>query len=208
MNIQQNLIELSKRIRAISQNGLTYSHNEYDTERYGELQTISDTIISLVSGVEVSQITETFIVEDDYVTPKVDIRAVVFDEEKRILMVKESADNCWSLPGGWADVGFSPKEIAIKEVKEETGLDVAPLRLLAVMDKKCHNHPPALHYAYKIFILCKITGGTFTETFDILDKAFFDKDNLPELSTHRVTKEQIDLMFDYMEHPDKEAVVD
>ena len=208
MNIQHKLIELSKRIRAISQNGLTYSHSEYDTERYNELQTISDTIISLVSGVEVSQIADSFIVEDDYVTPKVDIRAVVFDEEKRILMVKESADNCWSLPGGWADVGFSPKEIAIKEVKEETGLDVVPLRLLAVMDKKCHNHPPALHYAYKIFILCRISGGTFTETFDILDKGFFDKDNLPELSTHRVTKEQIDLMFDYLEFPEKEAVVD
>ena len=208
MNIQQNLIELSKRIRAISQNGLTYSLSEYDTERYNELQTISDTIISLVSGVEVSQIADSFIVENDYVTPKVDIRAVVFDEEKRILMVKESADNCWSLPGGWADVGFSPKEIAIKEVKEETGLDVVPLRLLAVMDKKCHNHPPALHYAYKIFILCRISGGTFTETFDILDKGFFDKDNLPELSTHRVTKEQIGLMFDYLECPEKEAVVD
>ena len=208
MNIQHKLLELSKRIRAISQNGLTYSHSEYDTERYRELQNISDTITSLVSGVEVSQIADSFYIENDYVTPKVDIRAVVFDENKRILMVKESADNCWSLPGGWADVGFSPKKIAMKEVKEETGLDVVPLRLLAVMDKKCHNHPPALHYAYKIFILCKISGGTFTETFDILDKGFFDKDNLPELSLHRVTKEQIDLMFDYMEHPDKEAVVD
>ncbi|GHS91140.1 hypothetical protein FACS1894203_1360 [Bacteroidia bacterium] len=95
----------------------------------------------MLSESQAPEIAATFTIEKEYATPKVDIRAVVFDENNRILLVKEKAAGCWSLPGGWADVGFSPKEIAMKEVKEETGLDVIPVRLLAVPDKKCHNHP-------------------------------------------------------------------
>lgn len=59
-----------------------------------------------------------------YQTPKVDIRAVIFNESGEILMVKEKVDGCWSLPGGWADVGYTPSEVAVKEVREETGLEV------------------------------------------------------------------------------------
>ncbi len=66
-------------------------------------------------------------------------------------------------------MGYSPKEIAVKEVKEETGPDVVPVRLLAVYDKKRHDHPPALHYAYKVCILCKVTGGQPEKAFDIFD---------------------------------------
>ncbi len=208
MNIEEQLILISQRIRALAQNGLVYSTNEYDTERYNELQEISSSIAGLLTDIPVSKISGSFKIENEYVTPKVDIRAVVFDSQERILLVKEKLDGCWSLPGGWADVGFSPKEIAVKEVKEETGLDVVPVRLLAVLDKKCHNHPPALHYVYKIFILCEITGGEFNTAFDILDKGFFDQENLPELSLERVTKEQIDLMFEYKNHPEKDAIAD
>ena len=88
-------------------------------------------------------------------------------------------DGCWSLPGGWSDVGYSPKEVAAKEVKEETGLDVLPVRLLAVMDMSKHPHPAIPYYVYKFFILCELKGGSFTETFDILGKGFFRLEELP-----------------------------
>lgn len=206
--MEKQLIELTNRIRAIAQNGLVYSLSEYDTERYEELLELSNKITSLVSGHTISEIKQCYSVEKDYVTPKVDIRAVAFNTNNEILMVKEKADGHWSLPGGWADVGFSPKEIAIKEVKEETGLDVLPIKLLAVFDKKRHNHPPAPHYAYKIFILCEISGGELTTAFDILDCGFFPQGNLPPLSLDRVLKSQIDLMFEYKNNKQKEAIID
>lgn len=208
MEKEKQLIELACQIRQLAQNGLVYSENEYDIDRYSQLLEISHRISATVGDTPLESIKACFHPENDYVTPKVDIRAVVFDEEKRILLVRERADGCWSLPGGWADIGYSPKEIAVKEVREETGLDVKPVRLLAVLDKKCHNHPPAMHYAYKIFILCEITGGSFTTAFDILDKGFFAQNELPPLSSERILKSQIDLMFEYLNDPDKKAVTD
>ena len=208
MKIEKELIEIAQRIRALSQTGLVYSDNEYNTERYEELVHLSDSMTALITNNEVSAIEGCFRVEDDYVTPKVDVRAVVFNEKDEILLVQERADGAWAIPGGWADVGYSPKEIAVKEVKEETGLNVKPIRLLAVLDKKCHNHPPAPHYAYKIFILCELIDGKFTSAFDILDKGFFKQGALPPLSEERILKSQVDLMFEYKNNPDKEAIVD
>jgi ADP-ribose pyrophosphatase YjhB (NUDIX family) len=110
-------------------------------------------------------------------------------------------DGRWSLPGGWADVGYTPEEVAVKETKEETGLDVCAKRLLAVMDKRCHPHPASPFYVYKLFILCEITGGVFTSTFDILDKGFFALDSLPPLSHDRILPEQIRLMDELRRDP-------
>lgn len=204
----QELIVIANRIRALSENGLLYSLSEYDTERYTELLDLSDKIVSSVSGHTLTEIKACLALENDYVTPKVDVRAVVFNDKNEILLVKEHSDGFWSLPGGWADIGYSPKEVAEKEVAEETGLTVKATRLLAVMDKKCHPHPPALHYAYKIFILCEITGGAFTSAFDILDRGFFPQDKLPPLSEERVLKSQINLMYEYKNDPDKKAIID
>src|SRR5699024_11669404 len=81
--------------------------------------------------------------------------AVVFKDEK-ILMVKEKAGGVWSLPGGWGDIGLTPSEVAVNEVKEESGFDVKAVKLLGVLDKKCHPHPPSPYHVYKIFILCEI----------------------------------------------------
>lgn len=208
MEKEKELLNIAARIRSLAQIGLVYSTSEYDTERYEELQTLGDRITALVSGYTLSDIQSCFRTEKDYVTPKVDIRAVVFNDKNGILLVQEKSDGCWSLPGGWADIGFSPKEIAVKEVKEETGLDVTAVKLLAVLDKKCHNHPPATHYAYKIFILCEITGGSFRPVFDIAGQGFFTQDELPPLSEERVLESQIHLMFEYKNNPGKAAITD
>ena len=208
MQKQKELVLLAQRIRALSQIGLTYSTIEYDIERYNELLQISDRIVSLSTGVEAESISACYKGQKEYITPKVDIRAVVFDKEGRILLVKEYMDGLWSLPGGWSDIGFTPKEVAVKEVKEETGLDVRAVRLLSVMDMRNHNHPVIPYYVYKFFILCEIEGGEFTETFDILGKGFFEQDKLPPLSLERVLPEQINLMFEYYRNPEKEIYMD
>lgn len=205
---QLNLI--ARRIRALSQNGLAYSLSEYDTERYAEMIKLGDRIMALLSGQGEDVIGSLYlpVKEKEYVTPKTDIRAVVFNEKDEILLVKERADGLWSLPGGWADVGYSPREVAVKEVKEETGLDVEAVRLLAVMDMSRHPHPAIPWYVYKFFILCRITGGAFTEAFDIQGKGFFPPDNLPPLSLERVLPEQIRRMYEYSQNNKNEIYLD
>ncbi len=200
-------LEIAKRIQAIAQAGLTYAVNGYDQERYEELQNISLEILQNLTDEPVEKIRALFTNETGYQTPKVDVRSVIFEGEK-ILMVREKIDGCWSLPGGWADVGYSPKEIAVKEVQEEAGLIVEPVRLLAVFDKKCHPHPPSPWHTYKIFILCRVTGGQLEQGMETSDVGFFEENNLPELSQDRVTESQIRLLFEMKRDPTHEVAFD
>lgn len=200
-------LEFAKRVQALAQAGLTYAENNYDQERYQELSDISVAILAELSGEEVPRIKELFTNEIGYQTPKTDVRAVVFQNGK-ILMVREKIDNCWSLPGGWADVGFSPGEVAVKETREEAGLEVRPTKILAVLDKKCHPHPPSPYHTYKIFIQCEIIGGTLQQGSETLDVQYFDRAELPELSTERGTVSQVQLMFEFLDNSDKATVFD
>ena len=200
------LITLAQRIRAMSQTALTYSSNEYEIDRSKEFIEISERITSIVSGVSEEEISACYNPIKEYVTPKVDIRAVIFNDKDEILLVKEKADGRWALPGGWSDVGFTPTEIVVKEAKEETGFDVRVVRLLAILDKRCYNHPASSFYIYKLCFLCEITGGADELTFDILDKGFFALDNLPPLSLDRILPEQIELL-DKLRHSPAETKV-
>ena len=130
----------------------------------------------------------------EYPTAKVDIRGLLIQAGK-ILLVRESADGKWSLPGGWADIGYSPKEVIIKEFKEEAGIDVIPEILLAIFDKKMHAHPIQPFYVYKFVFLCKATSTEIKKGFDILDVQYFDINNLPELSEDRILENQIQLVY-------------
>ena len=193
-----SLLDHAKRVQALAQIGLTYSPNPYDLERYEELRDIALELMTMATGEAKEKLSSHFRGEKEYVTPKVDVRGVVFDKEGRVLLVRERSDGRWALPGGWADVGYTPKEVARKEVKEETGLDTTPGRLLAVLDKKAHGHPPALEYTYKIFIECVPEAeGPLQPSHDILEVKFFAEDALPELSAERVTEGQLRLMFSY-----------
>ncbi|MDP0488074.1 MAG: NUDIX domain-containing protein, partial [Fusobacterium sp. JB020] len=123
-------------------------------------------------------------------------RGLLFDEDNNILMVEEKLDKGkWSIPGGWADIGFSPKEMIIKEMKEETGLNVKVVRVLAILDKKFYDHPEEPFYTYKIIFLCEKIAGNLKNTFDIEDVKFFPLDSLPPLSKARILKEQINLIY-------------
>ncbi len=191
---EQNWLEVARRIQAIAQNGLTYAEGMYDLERYQELRQISVDILSKISDEPVKKIQDLFATDEGYQTPKVDIRGVVIENDK-ILMIKEEQDGKWSLPGGWADINYSPAEIAAKEIYEEAGITVETKRLLAVCDKLKHPHPPDPYHAYKLFFSCKRIAGNITTGMETLDVGFFSKDELPELSEGRVTHSQIELIF-------------
>ncbi|WP_274655388.1 NUDIX hydrolase [Paenibacillus humicola] len=192
--MQLKWLEWAKQIQAISQTGLAYSKDVYDLERFEQLRALSIEMLSTYTDVEEEKVKSLFAEETGYATPKVDIRAVVF-EGGRILLVREKMDGGWSLPGGWADIGLSPKEVAVKEVKEEAGIDVRAIRLLGVMDKKFHEHPPSPWHIYKLFILCEQTGGELGAGVETSEAGFFAEDRLPELSTERITASQLQWLF-------------
>jgi ADP-ribose pyrophosphatase YjhB (NUDIX family) len=185
------LIEQLKRINAISELGLLYANNQYDIERFEELKAISLTLFSLISGEHIEKVKVFFPKEKEYPTVMVDVRAMILSADNKVLLVKEKLDDCWSLPGGWADVGFSPREIIAKEVKEETGLHIVPTRVLAIFDKKMHPHPCQPYYVYKMVFHCEPTTFALQEGFDILGVQYFDIMALPELSQDRILKNQI-----------------
>ncbi len=126
-----------------------------------------------------------------------------------MLLVRERSDQLWSLPGGWADVGSSPKENVEREIREESGLAARAVRLLAVYDRNRHGHyPPRPLDIYKIFFECELLGGEIRPGLDTLDADFFRRETLPPLSQGRVTLKQLEHFFDYREHPEWSAEFD
>ncbi len=142
-------------------------------------------------------------------TPIVDVRGVVF-RGGELLLVKEREDGCWTLPGGWADVTDTPAQVAEREVFEEAGYQVRAVKLLAIYDRDLprHGHPPNPHAVYKMFFLCELQGGSPTTSMETEAVGFFAPDNLPELSTKRVTEVQIRRLFDRFANSDWSAEFD
>lgn len=192
--MQDKWLDWAIRLQAIAQSGLFYSKDKYDIERFQQIRNLSAEIISEHTDLHMDKVKDLFCCEMGYQTPKVDVRAVII-ENSRILMVKEQIDGKWSLPGGWAEVDLSLSENVMKEVKEEAGYEVSVQRLIAVLDARRGNPVPAPYGIYKIMVECKITGGSFIDNIETCDCDFFSLDDLPELSTGRITREQIDLCF-------------
>ena len=154
-----------------------------------------------------SKVKDLFCNEKGYQTPKVDVRAAIFKDEK-ILLVKESLDGTWSLPGGWADIGLSVKENVIKESFEEAGVKVEPERIIAIQDRNKNNKPISPYSIYKIFVLCKLIEGEFKENIETEESGYFKLEELPKLSEGRNNKEQIELCFKAKNNSNQEAYFD
>jgi ADP-ribose pyrophosphatase YjhB (NUDIX family) len=197
----------AKRIMALAQTGLAYADNDYERDRYKELEEISLKMMAELTGTRIPKIRPFFKENRGYQTPKVDVRAGVFRDGK-ILLVREKADGRWAPPGGFADIGCSPAGTAVKETREETGLKVEPIRLVAVLDKALHPHPPSPFHIYKLMFLCRERGGTVAKGWEVMDAAFFDRKKLPPLSKERITRGQIGLFYKFLEHPEMETVFD
>lgn len=194
-------LQWAQEIQAIAQAGLTYSKDPYDQERYHQLRQIAIDILSGCTSIPREEVRVALEAEVGYLTPKVDVRAVVFNDHGQVLMVRERAEGLWSLPGGWADVGVSPGEVAVREVFEESGFQVRPLKLLAVLDRAKHPHPPLIWHVYKIFIRCELVSGRPQDSLETNGTGFFDRFSIPPLSASRVTEAQIRRMFEHYDNP-------
>ena len=141
-------------IQSLAQSGLAYTDNTYDIERYKRLREISAEMIAEKTDLSVDKVTDLFCNETGYQTPKIDTRAVIFKDNK-ILLVHEN-NGTWSLPGGWCDVLESVKSNTEKEVKEETGFNVKAIKIISIQDRNKHNKPIYTYGVCKIFVLCEI----------------------------------------------------
>jgi ADP-ribose pyrophosphatase YjhB (NUDIX family) len=191
-----------QKLQALAQNGLTYSQNPFDLERFEAIRAIAAEIISMGSQNELAQIQSLFAGETGYATPKLDVRGAAFRDEK-ILLVREMLDGGrWTLPGGWMDPGDSPGGAAAREFREETGYEVRPLKLAAVYERGRHGHPVFYFSTIKLFFVCELTGGTPTTSTETGESAFFGEDELPELSIARVTPAQIHMLYKHKRQPE------
>ena len=205
--VMDRLTELAIRIQSLAQAGLAYGKDPFDLERYRELRRISTELLSAASGAPADTIEPWFCNETGYQTPKLDTRAAVLREGK-ILLVHEK-NGTWALPGGWCDVDRSVASNTVKEVREETGLDVTPVRLVAVQDWRRHNRCNLPFGVIKTFMLCEERGGTFRENIETTEARYFAADELPEnLAPEKSTREQIRLCFDAAAAPAWQTVFD
>ncbi len=200
--MEPNWLRWAKQLAALAQNGLTYSDNEYEIERYKQIRQIAAEMMSGGFELETKSFTDLFSQERGYATPKVDVRGAVFRDD-RILLVREKIDSGWTLPGGWADPCQSPSEAVAREVFEEAGFEVRVTRLAAVYDRSKHPHLPLMPFhLYKLFFLCEITGGAATESYETTGVAFFAEDSIPQdLSISRTLPFQIARMFEHHRNP-------
>lgn len=196
--MEKELSILLAKLQGIAQTGKKYGKDIFDQERYDELSKVTKQLIeTLYPSLSDKELTVLLEKDEGYATPKVDIRAVIFNQEGKLLLVKEKSDNCWALPGGWADIGYSPKEIAEKETMEEAGISVRAERLIAVLDMSKHDFPPKLTYVYKFFIQCVAENQELKTGIETNDAGYFSLQEiyLLALSKQRNIIDNFEMIF-------------
>jgi ADP-ribose pyrophosphatase YjhB (NUDIX family) len=186
-----DLLAVSRELKSIAEAGLRYSEGPYDLERYRRLHEIASEILTA----EAAEFR--WPVETGYATPKVDIRAAVINAEGQILLVREAGTGTWSLPGGWADLNASPAENAAREVREEAGIEVEVLKLIACWDKDKQGHPRQPEHVYKLVFLCRPTGGELAQSHETDGADYFAPDALPALCPYRNAPHYVKLAFEH-----------
>ena len=201
-----DFLRWARQLFSISQSGLTYCKNDYDLERYHQIQEIATEILAKNSSLSMDAIKQSFSMQSGYATPKIDVRGAVIQEGK-ILLIKEQADGCWAMPGGWADIGDFPARTVEREVLEESGYQVDVDKVIAVYDAN-HVAPLEFYHAYKLIFQCSITGGQATTSHETLAVNFFAMDDLPPLSKGRTTQAMLDEVYAHYLDPTRPTAFD
>ena len=197
------LLAWARSLQAIAQSGLAWDPAEYDRERYEEVRRIAADMLARADGRDTDRIEGLLAAEAGHATPKLDVRGVVFRDE-RLLLVQERDGRAWSLPGGWVDVGESPGQAVAREVLEESGHVVRPTKLLGLYDRDRRGFPPHTWHIWKAFFLCELVD---TEPqglgYETTASGFFGRRELPTpLRFDDATARELERCFEQREHPD------
>ena len=187
-----DFVKYLQRMIAITDTGLTFTKDPFDRERYEDLRSLLSEMLNQGLDIDSEEVTEVLKPTFAYATPLMDVRAWIVEDEK-ICLVRGQGENDWALPGGFGEVGYSPTENILKEIEEETGFEAKVERLLAVFDTN-RFQLQSKQYAKFVFE-CKLLDGQFQENQEIADLQFFAIDQLPNLSEKRITKEQIEILW-------------
>ena len=199
MSAEPEWLIWTRELQALAQTGLAFSTNPYDRARYEMLRALASRMMAAQTASEADRIEALFANETGYATPKIDVRAAVFDDRARVLMVRETADaGRWTLPGGFADVNLTLVESVVKEVREESGFDVQVRKLAAVWDRTRQGHPAAVFSCCKVFYVCDVIGGAAATSLETSEVGWFAAADVPsDLSLGRVLPSQIARMFEH-----------
>jgi ADP-ribose pyrophosphatase YjhB (NUDIX family) len=198
-------LEMLRRLQALARTGLHFCKEEYDRERYAEIERIAAELLGAATQADPAELLATWAREDGYVTPKAEVRGAVFrPDDGKVLLVRETADGLWTLPGGWADVNDSPAGAVVKEIEQEAGFRVRVTKLAALYDRNNpqHGHAPSAHHGWKAFFLCEIEGGEARGSYETDAVEFFDVNDLPPMSLGRCTPGQVRRMQQHWQRPE------
>lgn len=187
-----DFVKYLQRMIAITDTGLTFTKDPFDRERYEDLRGLLSEMLNQASDLDSEEVAEVLKPTSAYATPLMDVRAWIVEDGK-ICLVRGQGENDWALPGGFGEVGYSPTENILKEIEEETGFEAKVERLLAVFDTN-RFQLQSKQYAKFVFE-CKLLDGQFQKNQEIADLQFFAIDQLPALSEKRITKEQIEILW-------------
>jgi ADP-ribose pyrophosphatase YjhB (NUDIX family) len=189
-------------LQAIAQEGLAYADNPFDAARYARLKHVTaDIADALDSEGPPGPLRLAVEQADGYLTPKLDVRAAVFDDDDRVLLVRELRDRRWSLPGGWADVGEGIAAGAVREVREESGYVVEYERFFGLYDRERWGHPPTPLFTLKAVVGCRLVGGEATTSTETDGVDWFARDAVPELSLGRTSQRLLARAFEHHDDP-------
>jgi len=190
-------LDIARRLHALARTGLHFCADEYDRQRYEEIEGLAVEMLAGPASPEQGSLRSLWAHETGYVTPKVEVRGATFDAQGRVLLVRERLDGRWTLPGGWADVNESPSQSVAKEVEQESGFIARAVKLAALYDRNRHGHGPTLFHSWKAFFLCEIQGGQARGSYETDAVEFFALDALPAMSIGRSTPQQVRRMYEH-----------
>ncbi len=201
--MKKSLLDIARELQAISKSGLTFSKDPFDLERFKQLEELAVEIIANHTLHSKESIQMLFSAEQGYPTPKLDVRAAVFKDNK-ILMVRERESSAWTLPGGYVDVNEPLSRSAAREVLEESGMIVDTKKVAAIFDHRQHGYLPHLFHFYKIYVVCDLIGGEAKPNMETLEVNFFSQEEVQtlELDPGRMTRKHVLRMFDHFVHPE------
>lgn len=189
----------AKQLQGIASTGLYFGKDPYDKERYEQIAEMANGMLALLSDTPIGRI-ESLVSDfaEGYATPRIDVRGAVLRGDK-VLLVKEGTDGLWTMPGGFADIGVSPKENVVKEIWEEASLDVATDGLYGIRHKARHDYDQDVRDFYKLFFVCTTAEDSepVPSGLETIDVGFFGRNELPPLSTGRVLAKDIHDAFEY-----------
>ena len=180
-----DLARWAESLAAIARTGLGFTESLYERERFEEVLRIAAEIrLASVADPDLDTQVDEWMKSvghgvAGYVTPKVAVGAVVGNDAGEILLVQRSDSGIWLYPTGWADVGYSAAEVAVKEVFEETGIWCEAVRPIAVLDglRRGFTQIPL----YSVVFHCRAIGGELHgHPLETRAVGWFGRDELPE----------------------------